>query len=229
MIQKSKSNKFTLVELLVVIAIISILAGMLLPALENAISSARQISCSNNLKQANLLMVSYSLEYDGWIARNVITGEPHVINAHSGARKNVYLTDDDYTSNGKVFYCPANPLSEEWSGPGKFSYKDYRRVREGSTTYIYVHNNYYWAAGGAAYLPGKLTSFKSNQSLVLDWILEPGDDTYQTSHSDKDGANVMFVDGSVGWRYTEDPDMVSAFSANALGDNKYYRYLPYAE
>ncbi|MHC4872319.1 MAG: type II secretion system protein [Planctomycetota bacterium] len=64
--QQKTKTKFTLVELLVVIAIISILAGMLLPALENAIGAARYTTCMNNLKQLAFFTSQYAEDYNGY-------------------------------------------------------------------------------------------------------------------------------------------------------------------
>ena len=59
-----KKQPFTLIELLVVIAVIAILAGMLLPALNNARATGLRSNCQGNLKQWGTAILQYASDYN---------------------------------------------------------------------------------------------------------------------------------------------------------------------
>lgn len=105
-----KRHPFTLIELLVVIAIITILASMLLPALNQSRNQAKKIKCTGNLKQMGMAGAFYADGYAGyWVPMR-----------YEGANPKAWYQNLAFRTllGGMVWEDPATNHSDERIAPG---------------------------------------------------------------------------------------------------------------
>ncbi len=195
---RTGGRRFTLVELLVVISIITLLAGMLLPALEKAVKYAYATACLNNLKQFGFAFSEYADASGYYPSRywNVLL--------------NPYISPDGrigWTSGGgvkmAVGLCPNVPRVNGSSQPINASY---------------AYTGVWWNTSGAHYFfaqhaqpdrcvrPAQVTRPTGTCLLSENWLNSGNnywggsmlsDQSCRAVHNQ--GGNLLFVDQHVRW------------------------------
>lgn len=201
---------FTLIELLVVIAIISILIGLLIPAVQAVRESSRRMSCSNNLRQFGLAINNYESAHKKFPPGNSGTLWSTGISVH--ARLLQFLEESyigdivdfnvayNHPNNDKarmqsvpIFLCPsdgANSLPLELGGKNSYYANAGTNIMAGSPTNNPADPNYNLPSPNGVFFrdsrvsPKNIIDGLTKTAAFSEKILGDGDNNKATENSD---------------------------------------------
>ncbi len=125
-------NGFTLIELLVVISIIAVLLSILIPSLNKAKESARQVVCMSNLRQIGLSLSNYAAGHDNYmICIWDAVQDSRIKRVHPGLHWAGLLHEYEKVDMDK-FRCPSDPRHYEL-GPENFISNEVNQFDYGAT------------------------------------------------------------------------------------------------
>ncbi|MCC6124331.1 MAG: DUF1559 domain-containing protein [Pirellulales bacterium] len=100
---RRRNDGFTLVELLVVIAIIGVLISLLLPAIQATREAARRMSCTNNLHQLSLAVISYESARKKFPPAGIVARSGDLVDLRAGLRFSWIVTVLPYMEGAPLY------------------------------------------------------------------------------------------------------------------------------